>query len=90
MNNIFKSFNKEISWNTKFYVLLAFSMIVFSYLMKGTETGLFVGAVFSLLLVLIIDFYLILSKRYSKSWKVIKIIMVIIIVALTLIGFIAK
>ena len=90
MNNIFESFNKEVSWNTKFYVLLAFSMVVFSYLMKDTETGLFVGAIFSLFLVLIVDFYLILSKKYTKSWKVIKIILVMIIVALTLIGFIIK
>lgn len=90
MTNIFKSFNKEVSWNTKFYVLLAFCMILFSYFMKDTQTGLLVGAFFSLLLVLILDFYLILSKKYTKSWKVIKIILVMIIVALTLIGFINK
>jgi len=87
MNNIFRSFNKEISWNTKFYVLLAFCMILFSYLMNGTETGLFVGAVISLIIVLMVDLYLILSKRYTKTWRIIKIIIVLIIVALTLIGF---
>lgn len=90
MNNIFKSFNKEISWNTKFYVLLAFCMVVFSYFMNNTETGLFVGAVFSLVVVLAIDLYLILSKKYTKSWKVIKIVLVMLIVALTLIGFVLK
>lgn len=90
MNNIFKSFDKEVSWNTKFYVLLAFCMVLFSYLMKGTETGIFIGAVISLLLVLLLDFYLILSRKYSKSWRIIKIILVMIIVALTLIGFVMK
>ena len=90
MNNIFKSFDKEISWNTKFYVLLAFGMVLFSYIMNGTETGIFLGAIISLLAVLILDFYLILSKRYSSTWRIIKIILVIIIVALTLIGFTQK
>jgi len=90
MNNIFTSFNKEISWNTKFYILLAFCMILFSYLMNGTETGLFVGAIISLIIVLALDLYLILSKRYTKTWKVIKFMIVLIIVALTLIGFISK
>jgi len=90
MNNIFKSFDKEVSWNTKFYVLLAFCMIFFSYFMNGTETGIFVGAIISLIVVLLVDLYLILSKRYSSSWRIIKIILVIIIVALTLIGFVLK
>ncbi|MDF1698427.1 MAG: hypothetical protein P1U56_21430 [Saprospiraceae bacterium] len=90
MSNIFKSFDKEVSWNTKFYVLLALAMVVFSYVMNGTETAIFVGAIMSLLIVLLLDFYLILSKKYSKSWRIIKIILVLIIVAMTLIGFIPK
>jgi len=90
MNNIFTSFNKEVSWNTKFYFLLAFCMVLFSYLTNGTETGLFIGAIFSLIIVLIVDLYLILSKKYSNTWRVIKFIIVLIIVALTLIGFVLK
>lgn len=86
-NNIFKTFNNQVSWNTKFFVLLAFCMVLFSYILGGSETGVFIGAVVSLLLVLIVDMYLILSKRYNKSWKVIKIILVLIVLALTLIGF---
>jgi len=87
MNNIFTSFNKEVSWNTKFYFLLAFLMVLFSFLMNGTETAIFVGAILSLIIVLIVDLYLILSKKYSNTWRVIKFIIVLIIVALTLIGF---
>ena len=90
MNNIFSSFNKEVSWNTKFYFLLAFLMVLFSFLMNGTETAFFVGAIISLIIVLIVDLYLILSKRYTNTWRVIKFIIVLIIVALTLIGFITK
>jgi hypothetical protein len=90
MSNIFKSFDKEVSWNTKFFVLLALGMVLFSYFFRGTETGLFIGALVSLVMVLILDFYLILSKRYSKTWRIIKIIVVMIIVALALIGFVMK
>ena len=90
MNNVFKTFHNEVSWNTKFYVLLAFCMVLFSYFMNDAELGLMVGAVVSLFIVLFVDLYLILSKRYSKSWKVIKYILLLIIIALLLIGFTSK
>ena len=86
MNKIRKTFHNQISWNTKFYVLLAFCTVFFSFLMKNTEAGLFAGAVVSLLVVLLLDLYLILSSKYTRSWKIIKYILVLVIVALTLIG----
>lgn len=90
MNNIFKSFDKELSWNTKFYVLLALSMLGLSFIADGTELGIFIAAIISLVLVLALDLYLILSNKYSRSWRIIKIVIVIIIITLTLIGFVLK
>jgi drug/metabolite transporter (DMT)-like permease len=89
MNNIFKTFNKEISWNTKFYVLLVILMVVFSYVFRDHDGGYFLGSVIALLCVLLLDLYLILSKKYTDSWRWIKIVIVITILALTLISMIS-
>ncbi len=89
MNNIFKTFNREISWNTKFYVLLVILMVVFSYVFRDQDGGYFLGSIIALLCVLLLDFYLILSKKYTDTWRWMKIVIVIIILALTLISMIS-
>ena len=86
MAKMFETFNKELSWNTKFNVLLAIGMILFGYLLNDYESGLFLGTLISLIVVLFVDYYLILSKRYNKTWKTIKIIIIIILVTTVLIG----
>lgn len=88
MTNIFKSFDKQISWNTKFYVILAILMVTFSFVFRDYEAGYFIGAVIALLCVLLLDFYLILSKKYTNTWRWMKIVIVVIILALTLISMV--
>ena len=87
--NILKTFDKQISWNTKFYVILAILMALFSFLFRDQEAGYFLGALGAIFCVLLLDFYLILSKKYTNTWRWIKIIIVILILALTLISMIS-
>ena len=85
----FKSFDKEISWNTKFYVLLAFFMAFFAFLHGGyDDTALFTGSVLALCIVLLVDYYKIISSQYPQIWRVIKQIVIGLVILLTLLGFV--
>ena len=83
---MFDSFNKDISWNTKFNVLLTLCLVSFGFFMHDFESRLFIGAVFSLVIVLLVEYYLIMSKKYTNVWKTLKLIFIMIIVAMILIG----
>ncbi len=82
----FKKFNQDISWNTKFYVLLAAIMVVFAFLSEGNDYSLIVGSIIALLVVWIIDYYVIVSRRYPKIWRIIKIAVISTLVILIILG----
>lgn len=85
----FKSFDREVSWNTKFYVLLAFFMALFAFLFgEYDDKALFAGSVIALCFVLMVDYYKIISIRYPKTWRLIKQVVIGLVILLTLLGFI--
>lgn len=61
-------------------------MAIFAFIFKDREGGYFLGAVVAILCVLLLDLYLILSKKYTKTWRWMKIVIIAIILALTLIS----
>ncbi|MBT8232194.1 MAG: hypothetical protein KJN84_06180 [Bacteroidia bacterium] len=87
MKNKPDSLNRTLSWNTKFFFLLAFVLVTVGFIFQDTEMGISLGAILALLAVLIIDYYKILSVRFPKTWRAIKFIVVVLIIALTLISF---
>lgn len=81
-----KNSESSISWNTKFYVLLASMMAVFTFISTEGEYALAAGSIIILLIVLIIDLFAVISHKYHKVWRIIKIIIAIILTLLLLIG----
>lgn len=86
MTNKPKSENKNISWNTKFYVLLAGLMTVFALSAGVDESNTIKGGLLALFIVTMIDLLEIIYHNYSRAWKVIKVSFFIILLLLIIIG----
>lgn len=84
--NTLKSFNQDLSWNTKFYVLLASIMLVFAFFTEDTNNLLLGGSALALLSVWIVDYYKIVSRNYPKMWRIVKLIIISSLVILIILG----
>jgi hypothetical protein len=82
----FERFNANISWNTKFFVLLAFVTVVISFGLGGSSEAIVFGSLVALSLVLIVEYFKVFSIRHPKAWKVVKIILIGLIMMLSLLS----
>ena len=81
-----KPLSKVLSWNTKFFVLLALTLVVVSYFYNDLEYSLAVGSFVALLVVLIVEYSQILSVRHPKTWRAVKFFVIMMVILLTLIS----
>lgn len=82
----FEDFNKNISWNTKFFVLLAFVTVIISFWLQGSPAAIVVGSVIALSLVLVVEYFQVFSLRHPKAWRVIKIILIGLVLMMSLLS----
>lgn len=82
-----RSLDKILSWNTKYLVLVAFILVIFGFAFNNIELGLAIVSVIALSVVIIIDYFELLSNRHPITWKYIKFIIVAIVILFTLIGW---
>jgi len=75
-----------VSWNTKFYILLAVLLGAFTLSSSGDEISLAVGAFIALFILLVVDLLEVVSHRYHGAWRVVKIGFAILLTLLILIG----
>ena len=78
---------KKLSWNTKLFVLLAMVLVIFSFTSDNTQLGITIGSVVALLVVLVVDYFQIISRNHPKTWRNVKFILIALVILLTFIGF---
>jgi len=81
-----KKLDNELSPEIKLLVPLTIGLLLFSFWFRDIQNGFFLASLFSLILVLFVDFFLIVPRTYPKVWNTIKWLTLAIIVLLTLIG----
>lgn len=82
----FKEFHDDLSWSTRIYALLVFLTVVLSLAFdawSGDWTLTIIGAI---AIVLFIETFAIYFKTHPKTWKRVRLIIFLIILALLLIG----
>ncbi len=84
--NSFKKFNQTVSWNTKFFVLMAFILVLVSFVFNENPMAITVGSMLALSSVLVLEYYEIFIHRHPKTWRIIKHLIIGIIILLALIS----
>lgn len=79
--------NKDISLNTKLNVLFTALVLLLSYLFNVNEMGMVVVSLMVLAGVLLVDYYMVVSSRYPRAWRVTKWMIFLTIIMITLISF---
>lgn len=82
--------NKDVSLNTKLNVLFTMLVLFFSYLYDVNEGGMVAISLVVLSVVLLLDYYMVVSARYPRAWRITKWVVVLAILMTTLISFLTK
>jgi len=85
----FKEFNSRLSWNTKFYLLLAVAFIISNLIFYSYENGLAISMVVSLIILLLVDAFMVFSKNHHTSWLTLVRILLTIIILLLILGLVS-
>lgn len=86
-DNVRLPLSKQLSKNTKLYVLLAATIVVVAFLTNGSSKGLLVGSLAGLGAVTLVDYSQLQSRKHPKTWRYIKAIVIGLIILLSLTGF---
>jgi len=82
----FRSFNNDLSMNTKAYILLCFILLFLTFTTNTNTVGYAFMTIIALFIVLLIENFLIIASLHPNIWKTIKWTIFFIIVLLVLIG----
>lgn len=82
-----KTMHNELSTEIKLLVPMTLGLLVFSYWFKNLENGFYLASLLSLILVLLIDYFIIVPQQFPKVWNMVKWLTILGIVLLTLTSF---
>lgn len=82
----FKQLDKDLSIEVKLLVPMTLFLLVFSYWFRELEDSFFLASLFSLIFVLLIDYFVIIPQKFPNVWTMIKWLTFALIILLTLIG----
>lgn len=85
VRSTFSEFNQKLSWNTKFYLLLAIVFIIANVIFYRFDNGFAISMIIALTVLLLVDTFLVFSKNHHSTWiNLIRILITIIILLLIL------
>lgn len=82
----FKELDRDLSQEVKLLVPMTLLLLIFSYWFRALEEAFFIASLFSLIFVLLIDYFVIIPQKYPNVWTMIKWLTFALIILLTLIG----
>ncbi len=86
MQGKIEKFNKELTWNTKIFVLLSVLLITFSYVFNAPESGYTLPVITSLLVLMFVELLLHAYYKHPALWHVIKWVILFLAMGLILMG----
>lgn len=81
-----RTWNQNLSWSTKVYVLLAVLIGIGSFAFQAWSTNWSVTILFALAIILLVEHFSIVAHRHPKSWKIFKWIILLLACALLFIS----
>lgn len=83
-----KSIDRELTLNTKLFILMTFLILLFSYWFDYNDFTFVFATMLALIVVLAVEYYLIMVNKYPATWHFMKWVSLFILMALIMIGFI--
>jgi hypothetical protein len=83
-----KQFHKNLSLSTRIYTLLTIVTIAFSYYYDAWNSNWVKTIILALAIILFVETFEIMFYNHPKTWKTIRWILILILLAFLLIGFI--
>lgn len=87
-NKTISSIDKDLTLNTKLFILMTFLVLLFSYWMDFNDYTFVFASVLALIVVLAVEYYFVLVNKYPATWHLLKWIFLFILITLITIGFI--
>jgi len=81
-----KEFHKDLSWSTRIYMLLVVATIVLSIVFDAWSANWALTTIGAIAIILFVESFAISFRRHPKTWKIIRFIFFLILLALVLIG----
>lgn len=85
-----KQFNKELSWATRIYTLLAVAIIGFAFMTDAWNSNWVATILLGIVVVLFVETFAISFHRHPRTWQMIRWILVAILVALLFISMLSS
>lgn len=83
----FEEFNKELSWSTRIYTLATVVIAIGAFIFNAWETNFAFTIIVGIAIILFIETFAIYFHKHPKLWRMFRIIILLIFLALLLIGF---
>ncbi len=81
-----KQFHKDLSWSTRIYTLMTVLVIVGSYIFDAWGTNWALTVVMAIAVILFVESFAISFHRHPKTWRVVRWILLLVLLALMLIS----
>ncbi len=88
VKSTFNEFSQKLSWNTKFYLLLAIVFIVTNLIFYPFDNGFAISMIISLSVLLLVDTFMVFSKNHHTTWTKFLRILITIIILLLILGLV--
>lgn len=82
----FKEFNNNVSWNSKFYVLLVVCFMLFVWIFQDNSSTYAAPAMMAIVVVLLVDFGIRYFVEHPRIWMSVRWIIFLLVMLLVLIG----
>ncbi|MFT5165748.1 MAG: hypothetical protein ACI8P3_000977 [Saprospiraceae bacterium] len=82
----FKEFHRDLSWSARIYALLVVLTVVLSLAFDAWSSNWALTIIGAIAVVLFIETFAIYFKHHPKTWRTVRLIIFLIILALLLIG----
>lgn len=87
-NKTISSIDKDLTLNTKLFIMMTFLVLLFSYWMDFNDFTFVFASLLSLIAVLMVEYYFVLVNKYPETWHMLKWIVLLLILVFIIIGFV--
>ena len=77
-----KQFNKELSWATRIYTLLAVAVMTFAFMTDAWNSDWVITMLLGIAVILFVETFAISFQRHPKLWKTLRWVLIFILIAI--------
>jgi hypothetical protein len=88
-NRTFRDFHHSLSWSTRIYTLVTIVVAAGAFLFNAWTTNWAFTMIAAIAIVLFVETFALSLQRHPKTWRVIRMVLLLLLLSLLLIGFLS-